>query len=154
MAHSPLTCLLRPWERAFPSFLSSAPQHPILTLITVPTTLHCKHLFVCLSPQLQEDSRGRGTHLTHLPTPKPDGAPRPMHPELSSDAAEALAHHIHSRSRHPCTSRGLRHSPHRPTRQQTRVQMPASSHSALGRDTWVSVFTCGAGARAASGMQG
>lgn len=54
MAHSPLTCLLRPWERASPSFLSSAPQHPILTLITVPTTLHCKHLFVCLSPQLQK----------------------------------------------------------------------------------------------------
>ena len=136
-------------------------QHPILTLITAPTTLHCKHLFVCLSPQLQEDSRGQGTRLTHLPTPRPNGARGPN--TLSSaptlpgrpprcrapDAPHSLSLQA---ALHP---QELRRSPHGPTRQQTRVQTPGSSLlCALRRDTWVSIFICGAAARAAYRMQG
>lgn len=55
-----LSAAKRTFSRLWKHFLvpfPRLPQHPILTLITALTTLHWNHLFVCLSPQLQYNSK-------------------------------------------------------------------------------------------------
>lgn len=53
-----------------PGSLSTVPKHPTFTLITALTTLRRRHLFVCLSPWLHQDSTGRGWNLPHLQAPR------------------------------------------------------------------------------------